>query len=145
MTTSTSHVSAIDSTVHKTHVWLEELAQDAGLIDQGEAYSVLRAVLHALRDELTAQEVADLSSQLPMLIRGLYYEGWKGASASKHPRTRQGFIDRVALELGGMPHIRPQAAVEAVFRLLDHRISQGEIEDIRSILPRAIRDFWPQR
>jgi uncharacterized protein (DUF2267 family) len=36
----------------------------------------LRATLHALRDRLIIDEVAQLSAQLPMLIRGLYYKGW---------------------------------------------------------------------
>jgi uncharacterized protein (DUF2267 family) len=31
-------------------------------------------VLHALRDRLTVEEASDLAAQLPMLIRGLYYE-----------------------------------------------------------------------
>ena len=39
-------------------------------------YQVLRAVLHSLRDRLTINEAADLGDQLPILIRGIYYEAW---------------------------------------------------------------------
>ena len=144
MIASTSHVPAIDSAAHKTHVWLGELAADAGLDDQAKAYSVLRAVMHALRDELTPQEAADLSAQLPMLVRGLYYEGWTGALSADHPRTRKGFLQEVASRLAPSG-VDPEEAVRAVFRLLDHRVSEGEIQDVRSILPHQIRDLWPSR
>ena len=41
-----------------------------------KAYLALRTVLHALRDRLTLEEAVQLGAQLPMLVRGFYYEGW---------------------------------------------------------------------
>lgn len=32
---------------------------------------------------------------------------------------------------------------QAVFRLLDRRVSDGEIEDVKSLLPKAVRELWP--
>jgi hypothetical protein len=40
---------------------------------------VLGGMLHVLRDRLTIQEAVQPGAQLPMLIRGLYWEGWDPA------------------------------------------------------------------
>ena len=78
-----------DRTVHTTNRWLQELT---GLLDGGsrhDAYVALRATLHALRDRLPIEETAELAAQLPMLVRGFYYEGWdptRQAGARAQPR-----------------------------------------------------------
>jgi uncharacterized protein (DUF2267 family) len=73
---STTDLEVFDTTVHKTNSWLHELMEELGWSDRHKAYLALRATLHALRDRLTVQGVAQLGAQLPMLIRGFYYEGW---------------------------------------------------------------------
>ncbi|MGZ3297329.1 MAG: DUF2267 domain-containing protein, partial [Xanthobacteraceae bacterium] len=67
-----------DETLHKTNIWLKEIDEVVGSGRRG-AYQALRAVLHCLRDRLTIDEAAQLGDQLPMLIRGIYYEGWHPA------------------------------------------------------------------
>jgi uncharacterized protein (DUF2267 family) len=73
-----------DRTLYKTHTWLKEIMEVLGTEDRHRAYMALRAVLHALRDRLTVEEVAQLGAQLPMLIRGLYYEGWDRSVTHHH-------------------------------------------------------------
>jgi len=143
MTTSESLVPIFESTLQTTHKWLCELKLLASLRDESEAYSVLRAVLHTLRDRLIADEAVDLAAQLPMLIRGFYYEGWKPSITPKKLRTLKAF-------LADMPPLpKPdktfdaEKAVRSVFLLLDHRISEGEIDDIRHMLPEQVRSLWP--
>ncbi|TJW74224.1 MAG: DUF2267 domain-containing protein, partial [Mesorhizobium sp.] len=53
--------------------WVNELAQDLDWSEQ-RAYRFLKSVLHTLRDWLSPKEMADLSAQLPTLIRGMYFE-----------------------------------------------------------------------
>jgi len=43
-------------------------------MDERRAYNALRAVLHALRDRLTTEEIAQFGAQLPTFVRGVYYE-----------------------------------------------------------------------
>ena len=93
MTTSETHVRTFDSTLQTTHRWLRELELLASLDNESEAYSVLRAVLHALRDRLPADEAVHLGAQLPMLIRGFYYEGWKPSATPKKQRSLEAFTD----------------------------------------------------
>ena len=50
--------------------WLKELRDKGELADEAAAYSVLRSVLHQLRDRLTLEEAVDLGAQLPLIVRG---------------------------------------------------------------------------
>lgn len=140
---STSHVAVFDTTLDKTHQWLRELELQCELHNQSQAYSILREVLHALRDHLIADEAVNLGAQLPMLIRGFYYEGWKPSATPIKRQTKQAFLDDIKQALSPIESADPETAVRAVFDLLNQHISLGEIEDIRQMLPKEIRDLWP--
>jgi uncharacterized protein (DUF2267 family) len=135
-------VDSLNNTFQKTHEWLTELAEGGNFHSEAQAYSALRAVLHALRDRLTVDEAAQLAAQLPMLIRGFYYEGWKPAATPNRMRSRQEFVGSVASRLGNSD-MSPERACFAVFQLIDNKISQGEIDDVRHMLPAPIRELWP--
>ena len=63
--------------VQTVQEWLKELKDKSELADEAAAYSILRAVLHQLRDRPTLEEAVDLGAQLPLIVRGLYFEGWR--------------------------------------------------------------------
>jgi uncharacterized protein (DUF2267 family) len=132
-----------EGTLHKTDDWLSHLMRLLPTDDGHVAYLALRATLHALRDRITVEEVAQLGAQLPMLIRGFYYEGWDPTGKPLRIRHRDQFLDRVTSELAYANDKEPEEIVKAVFTLLVQRISDGEIEDIKHVLPEDIRDLWP--
>ena len=106
------------------------------------AYLALRATLHTLRDRLTIDEAAEFAAQLPMLIRGFYYEGWDPTGKPLKERHKEEFLACISREL--RPYeIDPEQVAPAVFLVLSNRISEGEIEDVEPILPAEIRDLWP--
>ncbi len=141
---STTGLDVFDRTIHKTHIWLKELMDVLDCEDRQQAYVALRATLHALRDRLTIEEVAQLAAQLPMLIRGFYYEGWDPTGKPIKERNVDDFLTRIDQELGPSA-IDAEEAARGVFLVLANRISQGEIEDIEHVLPREIRDLWPTK
>ena len=140
---STTEVDALNKTLQKTHEWLEELTRIGDYSGQAQAYSVLRAVLHTIRDRLQPDEAADLASQMPMLVRGLYYEGYNPGATPIHIRTQKEFLEVVERRLGRNTRVDPELACRSVFDLLDNRISLGEIQDVRHMLPGDIRMMWP--
>lgn len=143
MTTPETHVRAFDSTLQTTHRWLRELELIASLENESEAYSVLRTVLHALRDRLPADEAVHLGAQLPMLIRGFYYEGWKPSTTPKKQRSLEAFLEGMPPLPGQEGELNPEQALRNVFMMLNHRVSEGEIEDVRDAMPEEVRDLWP--
>src|SRR6516225_9161143 len=93
---SLSTIAPIEGTIHTTNCWLKELMEELGWDDRQRAYHALGAVLHALRDRLTVAEAADLGAQLPMLIRGLYYEGWTPNGKPIKERRKEDFLAHIA-------------------------------------------------
>jgi uncharacterized protein (DUF2267 family) len=144
MASRTTSLELFDATLQKTDEWLNHLKRLLPTDDRHVAYLALRATLHALRDRITVEEVAQLGAQMPMLVRGFYYEGWDPSGKPLKIRHRQEFLDRVTSELAYVVNDRdPEEIVRAVFTLLVQRISYGEIEDVKHVLPDDIRDLWP--
>lgn len=132
----------IAHTVQQTQEWLKELRDNADLTDEAEALSVLRSVLHQLRDRLTPEEAIELGAQLPILIRGIYYEGWRPRRTPEKVRSRQEFLDEVIIKL--LPRrLPPEALVKDVFALIAHHCDPGEIADVIDQLPSDIKTLWP--
>jgi uncharacterized protein (DUF2267 family) len=141
---SVTTIGPIERTIHAANEWLNELMQELRWDDRERAYHALGAVLHALRDRLTVAEAADLGAQLPMLIRGLYYEGWNPSGKPVKERKKEDFLAHIEIACKGHAEIYPEELAWAVFKLLDRRVSAGEIRDIKHVLPAAIRSLWPQ-
>ena len=120
---SATGLAAFDETVHKTNTWLKEIAQALGS-DRHRAYQALRAVLHCLRDRLTIDEAAQLGDQLPMLVRGIYYEAWHPAGKPEKIRSREDFLAGMATRLAHAP-IKPEDAARAVFQVLERHVAPG--------------------
>jgi uncharacterized protein (DUF2267 family) len=139
---SATGLEVFDTTVQKTNTWLKELMEVTGG-DRHKAYQMLRAVLHALRDRLTVEATAEFAAQLPMLIRGIYYEGWDPTGKPVKERHREQFLTRIQEHIKGNGEVNPEIIAHAVFSLLAKRITGGEIEDVKHILPVEIRDLWP--
>ncbi|WP_457641215.1 DUF2267 domain-containing protein [Persephonella sp.] len=131
------------------NVFLKELAEELGVPgDKDRAGRILRAVLHALRKRLTPEEFLDLLAQLPMCIKAIAVDGWKiTESPDKSIKRVEDLIHAVieedkrtaAKDLGNEQHARE--AIKAVIRVIKRHVSDGEIKDVESELPKHIREF----
>lgn len=141
---SETQVAALDHTVQETNVWLKELAEEHDLGDRPRAYSALRAVLHALRDRLTPEQAVHLGAQLPLLVRGIYYAGWRPAGTPEITRRVDDFEARVAQELPQGFRVDPEATARAVFALMWRRLDPNENAKVVAELPLPLRALWPE-
>jgi len=136
--------TSFNTTVDKTNHLLHEIEESFGWPKdrRNQSYAALRGLLHALRDRLTVEEAAQLGAQLPMLVRGIYYEGW---DPSKVPvkMDRDEFLQRVRREFPYSIDSDIEAVVRAVLLALRHHVTEGEWDDIRASLPKNLAVATP--
>jgi uncharacterized protein (DUF2267 family) len=135
-------LEVFDTTVHKTNVWLNDILRELGWHDRYKAYIALRTTLHALRDRLTLEEAAQLAAQLPMLVRGLYYEGWDPTGKPTKVHHKEAFLLPIREHFWNDASVDPEEVARAVFRVLSQHVSAGEIADVRHLFPRELQELW---
>ncbi len=135
-------IDLIDHAAQTTYRWIDELHAALPWDDRHKTLRLLRATLHALRDWLQVSEAVQLGAQLPTLVRGLYYEGWKPQNSPVRQRSRDHFLIRVGTEMAPDLVFEIEEAVAAVFAFLTRNISTGEIADVLLNLPSDMRSLW---
>lgn len=142
-------LEAFDKTTQQTHIWINDVAKVLGWDDKHRTFIGLRVTLQTLRDRLTLGEAANLGAQLPILLSGFYYEGWKPETTPHKSRSKEEFLN----ELGSRLHnylrnndsdIDLEQLVRAVFYVISTKVATGEVKDITHILPSELKELWPE-
>jgi uncharacterized protein (DUF2267 family) len=140
---ATTGLEVFDKTLHTTNQWLDEICAEIGP-DKHLAWHVLGAVLRSIRDELLTGQSAHLAAQLPLLVRGAFFDQYRPAAQPVAERSQEDFIARIRQELAGCRPVRPDLAASAVMRTLNRHITEGQIKKARDALPKGIRALWPE-
>ena len=138
---SATGLDVFDKTLQTTNIWLNEICEVIGP-DKQAAWKVLSTVLHKLRDRLPVELSAHFGSQLPLLVRGVYYDQYEPGKQPTSCNTAEDFTAEVAEWLTDMRPVDPNLAIAAVFGLLTRHISEGQITKVRNSLPKGIRSTW---
>jgi uncharacterized protein (DUF2267 family) len=138
---SATGLAVFDKTLQTTNIWLDEIMERVGP-DRQVAWKVLSTVLHKLRDLLTVESAAHLSAQLPLLVRGVYYDQYEPARQPVKCRTREEFVAEVAEWLADIRPVDPETAIVAVFDVLSRHLDRGQVQKIQGVLPEPIRAIW---
>jgi uncharacterized protein (DUF2267 family) len=131
--------NTIDHAADNAQVWLRAIAAQLDG-DLRTAYHALRAVLHVVRDRLPLPDAVALGAQLPLLIRGIYYDGWSPHAAphrARHVEEFLGLIERSMAEASTKPE--PQQVVGAVCDRLRAHLSAGDLARLLPPLPPGLR------
>jgi uncharacterized protein (DUF2267 family) len=134
-------LETIETTTQKTHEWIARIAESMHM-EKRDAWKSLRAVLQTLRDRLPADLAVHLGAQLPMLVRGLYYEGWE---PSKVPMkmSREEFLAIVKSRIIADRVIDPAETVRNVFAVVANHIGDGETRKVIDAFPRDMQSLFP--
>jgi uncharacterized protein (DUF2267 family) len=138
---SANGLEVFDKTLETTHIWLKEIMIDLGP-DKQVAWKVLSTVLHKLRDRLSINLAAHLGAQLPLLVRGVYYDQFEPAKMPSECRSREEFVAEVAEWLSDARPVDPEDAIRSVFKVLSRHVSQGQIGHVKQALPKPVRLMW---
>lgn len=136
-------LAVFDTTVQESNEWLIAIEQRLRPCDRQQSYAALRAALHALRDRLPIEGVLSLSAQLPMLLRGVFLEGWRAGPAGE-ARNPVEFCADIARRLPPAFPREPNAVAEAAFEVLTDKVDLGEARKLIMMLPAPLRPLWPE-
>jgi uncharacterized protein (DUF2267 family) len=139
-TMSASGLDVFDKTLQTTHIWLDEIQTEIGP-DRQVAWKVLSVVLHKLRDRLPLQLAVHLGAELPLLVRGVYYDQFR---PQNQPTAwdKDEFVAEVQRWLSDIRPVNAEAAVGSVFGVLSRHVPGGMIDKVRQALPGNLRQSW---
>jgi uncharacterized protein (DUF2267 family) len=131
-----------DHALHASRAWVHDLMEELNWRDEHCSYQALRSVLHALRDHLPIEDVIALGGEMPMFVRGSYYEGWHPKTHGPYKKAKKkDFLARVAEHVRQDRHdpaCDPERLTHGVFKTLTRHVSRREIEKIKERLPEEI-------
>ncbi|MGD9740140.1 MAG: DUF2267 domain-containing protein [Bauldia sp.] len=137
---SATGLDVFDKTLQTTNIWLNEIMEEIGP-DRQLAWKVLAIVIRRLRDRIPVELAAHLSAELPLLVRGTYYDQYE-PSAQPSDEDLERFLEGVARWLSDVRPVNPDAAVRAVMTTLSRHVPRGQIAKVQDALPKDIRSFW---
>jgi uncharacterized protein (DUF2267 family) len=141
-TASAGYGATVEHTLRTTNRWLGDIRLSLGEDDAPHAFRLLRAVLHVLRDHLPVNHVASLAAQLPLLLRGVFYEGWDPGGKPDKRRHGVDFIEQVKARVAPEPVDQPECAIRAILTALGDHLTPGEVSKLQRALPHEIGELW---
>ena len=139
---SATGLDVFDKTLQTTHIWLDELMAEI-VSDRKVAWHVLGTVLRAMRDRIPLELAVHLGSQLPLLVRGLYFDQWHAAGRmDEKRRTLDAFQEPIGEQIAQTRSINARNATQAVFRILSRHVNPGQIEKVKHALPGEVQAIW---
>jgi uncharacterized protein (DUF2267 family) len=124
-----------------------DLALLLGTPDNAEhALRVLRSVLHALRKKITVFESLHIISQLPLILKGIYVDGWESDQTLSEAETIDDFLDLIRnfttkSETDFANAEEAKEKIRIVFFALRQYVSEDELEHVRDELPKEIAEM----
>ncbi|WP_308298741.1 DUF2267 domain-containing protein [Streptomyces sp. GESEQ-35] len=100
------------------------------------------AVLHPLRDRLPVETAVQFGAQLPTIVRGIYYDGWKPAETPVKMSNEE-FFARVRSEFPYAVEGGSEKLVRTVLKSLERHVSAGEWQHLKSRVPNSFAALLP--
>ncbi|WP_281846724.1 DUF2267 domain-containing protein [Olleya namhaensis] len=132
----------------EANAFLKEYTKSLSLNgDTEKAGRILSSILHGLRDIISTEESLQLIAQFPMFLKAVYVNSWSLHKKNKKINTMEEFIDLVRVFDGvtAMHDFKSyelsENYINVTFILLRKYISLGEMEDIKSELPKDLKNM----
>lgn len=131
----------------EANAFFKDYAKQIRMSENPEAaLRVFTSIMHALRELISIEESLQLMAQLPMFLKAVYVKGWSGKSKAK-ARHMEEYIDLVR-QFNGKTSVHDLGSneeaenyIRTTFIVLRKYVSLGELEDIRTELPKDLKNM----
>jgi uncharacterized protein (DUF2267 family) len=131
-------LKGVQRTYEQVNEWVNAMSKKYEYKDINEAFALLKATLCTLRDRLPVNEAVHLGAQLPVLLRGYYYEDWVNNKVPTKEHDASAFFSAIRNKLTGYDELNVEAAAPSVLKIIFDKIDQAEIQDVKDNLPKEI-------
>ena len=131
----------------EANTFFKDYAKQIQMTENPEAaVRVFTSIMHGLRELISVEESLQLLAQLPMFLKAIYVKGWTGKGKVKVKHMEE-FIDLVR-KFNGKTSVHDLGSedqaenyIRTTFIVLRKYISLGELEDIRTELPKDLKNM----
>lgn len=138
-----SSVDAIARSVEKTNMWINDLKIRLGWSDDHAVYEALRVTLMTIRDRVTPTEAAHLSAQLPLVLRGAFYDHYRPTDVPTSAKSLEDMLEPIRAHFSQMPNADPETIFRGVLDVMALHCTLGALDNVRSQMPKAVQQIWP--
>lgn len=140
-------VNTFEKHVAEANKFIKSLAISLGDADNPDlAVRVTKAIFKALRQRITPEQSLHIVSQLPLILKGLYVDGWELSQRTDNTKTWEQFLEDLrntawpssSRDFADDDHARE--IVSKFFGVLTSYVSEGELADLKSQLPPVIAE-----
>ena len=135
---SATGLEVFDKSIQTTNIWLDEIMEDMGP-DRQLAWHLLGGVLRTMRDRLPPDLAAHLGAQLPLVVRGAYYDQFEPSASPEKIRSLDAFLGKIADEMKFSRPVNTRDALQVVCSVLARHVDDGQIAKVWDALPQDIR------
>jgi len=139
---SSTKVTNLDRSIQSTIEWLRDIQEELKWPSEERIYAATKAMLSTLRDRMTVDEVFHLSAQFPLLLKGIFFDGYDPTGKPIDIDNREEFFDIIQNRFEKKSGIDGEVITRAVLRVLYSRVGAGEMDDIKDSMPDDIRGLF---
>ncbi len=133
-----------DSSLTIVKDWLTDLKTELYLSNDDDAYAVLRAVFHSLRNIFVLEQAIQFGSKLPLLLAGTYYENWNLENKPAPVENEVDFYNLVLQQLVGREDYNPIFMTKCVFKVITNKLEEGNIDQLKKYIPEHLHGLLPE-
>ncbi|MGV8948126.1 MAG: DUF2267 domain-containing protein [Candidatus Paracaedibacter sp.] len=137
-------VPILENNIHQTMDWIYAIEEACRWDEENQkkAFTALRAVLHEIRDLLPLERAAQLSAQLPIVIRGIFFENWHPRYIPVQEIKKNDFLEAIAQSLYPYQDMNVEETTKGVLQVLGEKLPSGELENIIQYMSKEIQELY---
>ena len=140
-------IRSLDSSLQTTMDWLSEIQEELGWPDKEKVYKATKAVLHAIRDRSPIEEVINFTANLPVVFKGMLFDGYTLSGKPVKIRTIGDFYDYIQDQYGARQGniINADDACRGVINIISEKVGEGEMHKLTANMPEELRPLFQFR
>lgn len=139
-----TNIVALDRAISHTMEWIDDIQDELGWESKDKTYQATKAVLQSVRDRLQFSEVVHLSANLPLIMKGMLFDGYSLKNKPERIRDLEGFLEYVQANYDASMRdmINPEDTVVTVLNVLNAHIGGGELTKVAVNMPAPIQRLF---